>query len=54
VVQLIICLKVLVPSIEHFDKFYKKMTSRIDLTDVTTSFSMEEIKQTTSLPLDYV
>jgi Lrp/AsnC family transcriptional regulator len=47
-------LKVLVPSIEHFDKFYKKMTSRIDLTDVTTSFSMEEIKQTTSLPLDYV
>jgi Lrp/AsnC family transcriptional regulator len=47
-------LKVLVPSIEHFDKFYKKLTSKIDLTDVTTSFSMEEIKQTTSLPLDYI
>ena len=47
-------LKVLVPSIEKFDEFYKKLTNKIDLSDVTTSFSMEEIKQTSNLPLDYI
>ena len=47
-------LKVLVPSIEKFDEFYKKLTDKIDLSDVTTSFSMEEIKQTSNLPLDYI
>ena len=47
-------LKVLVPSIDKFDKFYKKLTDKIDLTDVTTSFSMEEIKQTSILPLNYI
>ena len=47
-------LKVLVPSIDKFDKFYKKLTDKVDLSDVTTSFSMEEIKQTSSLPLSYI
>ena len=47
-------LKVLVPSIEKFDEFYKKLTDKIDLSDVTTSFSMEEIKQTSNLPLNYI
>lgn len=47
-------LKVLVPSIEKFDEFYKKLTEKIDLSDVTTSFSMEEIKQTSNLPLNYI
>ena len=47
-------LKVLVPSIDKFDKFYKKLTDKIDLSDVTTSFSMEEIKQTSNLPLNYI
>ena len=46
-------LKVLVPSIEKYDKFYKKLTDKIDLTDVSTSFSMEEIKQTSTLPLEH-
>ena len=46
-------LKVLVPSIEKYDEFYKKLTDKVDLTDVSSSFSMEEIKQTSSLPLDY-
>ena len=47
-------LKVLVPSIGKFDEFYKKLTDKIDLSDVTTSFSMEEIKQTSNLPLNYI
>jgi len=47
-------LKVLVPSIDKFDEFYKKLTDKVDLTDVTTSFSMEELKQTSNLPLNYI
>ena len=47
-------LKVLVPSIDKFDEFYKKLTDKIDLSDVTTSFAMEEIKQTSNLPLNYI
>ena len=47
-------LKVLVPSIEKFDEFYKRLTDKVDLSDVTTSFSMEELKQTSNLPLHYI
>ena len=47
-------LKVLVPSIDKFDEFYKKLTNKVDLSDVTTSFSMEELKQTSNLPLNYI
>jgi len=47
-------LKVLVPSIDKFDKFYKRLTDKVDLSDVTTSFSMEELKQTSNLPLNYI
>jgi Lrp/AsnC family transcriptional regulator len=47
-------LKVLVPSIDKFDEFYKKLTDKIDLSDVTTSFAMEELKQTSNLPLNYI
>jgi len=47
-------LKVLVPSIDKFDEFYKKLTDKVELSDVTTSFSMEELKQTSNLPLSYI
>jgi len=47
-------LKVLVPSIDKFDAFYKRLTDKVDLSDVTTSFSMEELKQTSNLPLNYI
>jgi len=47
-------LKVLVPSIDKFDAFYKKLPDKVDLSDVTTSFSMEELKQTSNLPLHYI
>ncbi|MGI9312933.1 MAG: Lrp/AsnC family transcriptional regulator [Alphaproteobacteria bacterium] len=46
-------LRVVVPDIASFDKFYKNLMDRIDLTDVSTSFSMEQIKYTTALPLNY-
>jgi Lrp/AsnC family transcriptional regulator len=47
-------LRVVVPDIEAYDVFYKKLISKIDISDVSTSFAMEQIKFTTTLPLSYV
>jgi Lrp/AsnC family transcriptional regulator len=46
-------LRVVVPDIERYDAFYKKLISKIELSDVSSSFAMEQIKYTTVLPLDY-
>ena len=47
-------LKVVVPDIEAYDAFYKRLIARVDLSDVTSMFAMEEIKSTTELPLGFV
>jgi Lrp/AsnC family transcriptional regulator len=47
-------LRVVVPDIERFDQFYKRLITKVALTDVSTSFAMEQIKYTSSLPLDFV
>ncbi|ALE03752.1 Lrp/AsnC family transcriptional regulator [Bartonella ancashensis] len=47
-------LRVVVPNIESYDIFYKKLTTQIDIYDVSSSFAMEQIKYTTELPLDYI
>lgn len=47
-------LRVVVPSIEAYDAFYRRLISKIDISDVSSSFAMEEIKNTTELPLDYM
>jgi len=46
-------LRVVVPDIERYDTFYKRLISRIELSDVSSAFAMEQIKFTTALPLDY-
>jgi Lrp/AsnC family transcriptional regulator len=46
-------LRVVVPDIEAYDAFYKRLIARIDLSDVSSSFAMEQIKYTTALPLGY-
>lgn len=46
-------MRVVVPDIAAFDAFYKRLIQKVDLSDVSSSFSMEQIKYTTSLPLDY-
>ena len=46
--------KVLVPSIDKYNLFYEKLTQKIDFFEVTSSFAMEEIKQTSILPLKYI
>jgi Lrp/AsnC family transcriptional regulator len=45
-------LRVVVPDIERYDTFYKKLIGRIELSDVSSAFAMEQIKFTTALPLD--
>ena len=47
-------LRVVVPSIAAYDLFYKKLISRIELSNVSSAFAMEQVKCTTALPLDYV
>jgi Lrp/AsnC family transcriptional regulator len=46
-------LKALVPDIAAYDALYKKLISRIELSDVTSMFAMEELKSTTEIPLDF-
>jgi len=47
-------LRVVVPDIAAYDDFYRRLIARISLTDVSSSFSMEQIKYTTALPLNYL
>lgn len=44
-------LRVVVGDMSHYDAFYKKLISKVKLTDVSSSFAMEQIKYTTALPL---
>ena len=46
-------LRVVVPDIGAYDAFYKKLIARIELSDVSSSFAMEQIKFTTALPLEF-
>ena len=47
-------MRVVVPDIAAYDAFYQKLISRIDITDVSSSFAMEQMKYTTQLPLDHL
>ncbi|MDD7805274.1 MAG: Lrp/AsnC family transcriptional regulator [Endozoicomonas sp. (ex Botrylloides leachii)] len=45
-------MKIVVADMAAFDLFYKKLVASIDgLTDVTSTFAMEQMKHTTALPL---
>ncbi|MGO9461351.1 MAG: Lrp/AsnC family transcriptional regulator [Rhodomicrobium sp.] len=46
-------LRVVVPDIESYDRFYRAFISHIELTDVSSSFAMEQMKFTTALPLAF-
>ncbi len=47
-------LRVVVSDIAAYDAFYKSLIANIDITDVSSSFAMEQIKYTTALPLDFI
>lgn len=46
-------LRVVVPDIAGYDAVYKRLIGLADLYDVSSSFSMEQIKYTTALPTGY-
>ena len=47
-------LRVVVPDIAAYDTFYKKLIARVEISKVSSAFAMEQIKNTTVLPLDFV
>jgi len=46
-------LRVVVPDITGYDRVYRRLINMIEFADVSSSFSMEELKFTTALPVDY-
>jgi len=46
-------LRVVVPDIAAYDSVYQRLIETVSLSDVSSSFAMEQIKYTTALPLDY-
>ena len=44
-------MKVVVASIAHYDQVYKRLIQLVKLTDVSSSFAMEQMKYTTALPV---
>ena len=46
-------LKAYVPDIASYDALYKKLIAKIELSDVTSMFAMEELKATTAIPLGF-
>jgi Lrp/AsnC family transcriptional regulator len=46
-------MKLVVPDIQTYDAVYKRLIGAVRLTDVSSSFAMEEIKSTTAIPVTY-
>ncbi len=46
-------MKVVCPDMASFDRIYKRLISGAEFSDVSSTFSMETLKATTVLPLDY-
>ena len=44
-------MRVVVEDIDGLNNFYRRLISRVPLSDVTSSFAMEQIKHTTALPI---
>jgi Lrp/AsnC family transcriptional regulator len=44
-------LRVVVPDIDAYDRFYKKLIGAVKLKDVSSTFAIEQIKYSTKLPL---
>jgi len=44
-------LRVRVADVPEYDRFYKSLVARVPVSDISASFVMEEIKETTALPI---
>lgn len=47
-------MQAVVPNMKAYDALYQRLIEKVQLSDVSSSFVMEEIKQTTELPLGYI
>ncbi|QLF94331.1 Lrp/AsnC family transcriptional regulator [Pseudomonas sp. ABC1] len=47
-------LRIVIPDISGYDAVYKRLIGIPGITDVSSSFAMEQIKSTTRLPLHYL
>jgi len=47
-------LRIVVPDIAAYDAVYKRLIEKVEFSDVSSSFAMEDMKFTTSLPVNYV
>ena len=47
-------LKARVASVREYDEFYQRLIRKVEVADISASFVMEEIKDTTELPLDHI
>ena len=47
-------LRARVADVRHYDRLYQRLIKLVPLTDVSASFVMEDIKETTAIPLDIV
>ena len=47
-------IRAVVPDMNSYDGMYRELIGKVNLFDVSSSFSMETIKYTTALPLDYL
>ena len=45
-------LKARVADVRAYDRLYQQMIRKVELTDISASFVMEEIKETTELPME--
>ena len=46
-------LQAVVPDIAGYDQLYKRIIAKVPLSDVSSFFVMEKVKETTELPVDY-
>jgi Lrp/AsnC family transcriptional regulator len=46
-------LRIVVPDINEYDRVYQKLIRELEFLDVSSSFSMEELKSTTALPIKH-
>jgi Lrp/AsnC family transcriptional regulator len=47
-------MRIVVPDIDAYDVVYKRLIATVEFKDVSASFSLETIKYTTALPLNYM
>jgi Lrp/AsnC family transcriptional regulator len=47
-------LRVRVKDVSDYDKFYQNLISKISISEISASFVMDDIKDTTALPTDRI